>query len=105
MNVLFDKLYKTKDAVKIYGENTVHNRQAWYDKMMSIAETIKSKVSEKGSVITDLRVVSTPEKFEEGRLVPSNVPRVSSKIDIVAVDSSGMTHIFDIKTSKKSFSR
>ena len=105
MNVLFDKLYKTKDAVKIYGEDTVHNRQAWYDKMMSIAETIKSKVSEKGTVITDLRVVSTPEKFEEGRLVPSNVPRVSSKIDIIAVDSSGMTHIFDIKTSKKSFSR
>lgn len=104
MDVLFDKLYKKDDAITIYGENTVRNRQAWYDKIMSIAETIKTKVTAKGEVLTDLRVVSTPENFVNGKLVETNTPRVSSKIDIVAVGSDGMTHIFDIKTSKKPFS-
>lgn len=104
IKTMFDRLFSRKNAEEIYGKDTAANRQAWYNKMVSIATKIKKTVGDKGKILSNLKLVSTPEVFKDnGSLKPSKVPRVSSNIDLIAVDSNGKAHIFEIKTSKNSF--
>ena len=74
--------------------------------MHSIIKTIETKVSEKGLVLSQLKVLSTPAKYDiNNQLRHSDVPRVKSSLDLVAVDSKGVVHIFEIKTSKHIYSQ
>ena len=106
MEALFNRLYSKYGSEFIYGKDTPENRQRWFDKMTFIASEINTKVSANGKVLSDLKLVSTPEVFHDsGRLASTKTPRVKSSIDLIAVDSKGKTHIFQIKTAKNSFNQ
>lgn len=103
---IFDDFYSLESSSEIFGDDTPERKRAWFDRMHSIIKTIETKVSEKGLVLSQLKVLSTPAKYDiNNQLKHSDVPRVKSSLDLVAVDSKGVVHIFELKTSKHIYSQ
>ena len=96
----FDGLYENKESstLKVFGENTPENIANWTNKINEVSAKIAQRIQDKGETLTELKLVSTPIDSTNKK-----IPKVSSRLDLVAVDSSGNAHIFEIKTSKKSF--
>lgn len=86
---IFNKHFK-EDRTDLYGTD---NKELWYNKIASISNIIKEKIEKIGVPISDLRLVT----HEDSKL------NVYGQIDLVAIDSTGGAHIFDIVTSKRSF--
>lgn len=86
---IFEKHFK-EDRIDLYGED---NKELWYSKISSIVNIIKEKIYSIGLPITNLKLVT----HEDSKL------DIYGQIDLVAIDSAGTAHIFDITTSKKSF--
>lgn len=78
------------DNSDIFGEN----KSKWISKINEIVESVIEEVKKFGSPITEIFLVSDDKALAQ----------VRGKIDLVAVDTSGIPHIFEIKISKHSYS-
>lgn len=86
---IFEKHFD-ENQVDLYGKD---NKDLWYNKISSIVNTIKDKINNIGLPISNLKLIT----HEDSKL------NVYGQIDLVAVDSAGTAHIFDIVTSKRAF--
>lgn len=89
----FAKSFKA-NKTELYGPVSEDNTEAWKKKIYSMVGEISVKINNTGIPITNLYLSSHED----------TKTRVKGQIDLVAVDSSGIPHIFDIVTSKNSFS-
>ena len=86
----FNSFFHSSDNQDIIGN--VYSRDEWYSKILKITNAIKSKVEDIGEPITNLTLVG------DGPFAS-----FSGTINLLAVDSGGNAHIFNIKASKNSF--
>jgi len=89
-----DTLVKNELFKPIFGIASIED---WKSKINNIVSSIQKEVNLRGETISELHFVynnSDKDKFA-----------VKGKIDLIAVDTAGVAHIFEIKVSKNSYEK
>lgn len=84
----FSAFFKDEKNKEIFGS---YSESDWLQKLNSIIDTIVKKVNDNGQPISNIHIVS------------NGLIGIKGKLDLVAVDSSGDAHIFEIKISKNKY--